>query len=140
LRFDEELFNGTISILENARAEGRPVFSALQTAFPDLQSTTITTIHYQNTTTEIAISNLIGSLVVKYGKEKEKRNEKRSLPRENSQLKTTTFTTSLPTVTADSGLGGSVLVVGPSPRVVEFLHDGGQSSLDRFLAEFPEAA
>ena len=77
---------------------------------------------------------------MKYGEEKEKRNEKRSLPRENSQLKTTTFTTSLPTMTADSVLGGSGLVVGPSPKVVEFLHDGGQSSLDRFLTEFPEAA
>lgn len=140
LKFDEELFEGTVSILEKARAEGSPVFSALLTAFPDLQNTTITTLHYQNTTTENTISNLISSLVVKYGKEKEKRNEKGSFPRENSQPKITTSTTLLPTETTDSGLGGSALVVGPSPRVAEFLHDGGQSSLDRFLGEFPEAA
>ncbi|HNY33518.1 MAG TPA: hypothetical protein PKK68_02570 [Methanothrix soehngenii] len=140
LRFDEELFEGTVSILEKARTEGKPVFSALLTAFPDLQNTTITTVHYQNTTTENAISNLIGSFVVKYGKEKEKRKEKDPSPRENSQPKITTFTTSLPTETTDTVLGGSDLVVGPSQKVVEFLHDGGQSSLDRFLAEFPEAA
>jgi len=129
-----------VSILEKARTEGKPVFSALLTAFPDLQNTTITTVHYQNTTTENAISNLIGSFVVKYGKEKEKRKEKDPSPRENSQPKITTFTTSLPTETTDTVLGGSDLVVGPSQKVVEFLHDGGQSSLDRFLAEFPEAA
>jgi len=140
LKFDEELFDGTVSILETARAEGRPVFSALLTAFPDLQNTTITTVHYQNTTTENTISRLISSLVVKYGKEKEKRNERAPSSRENSQPKITTFTTSLPTETTDTGLGGSGLVVGPPPRVVEFLNDGGQSSLDRFLTEFPEAS
>lgn len=140
LKFDEELFEGTVTILEKARAEGRPVFSALLTVFPDLQNTTITTVHYQNTTTENTISSLISSLVVKYGKEKEKRKEREPSPRENSQPKITTFTTSLPTETTDTGLGGSGLVVDPIPRVVEFLHDGGQSSLDRFLTEFPEAA
>jgi hypothetical protein len=88
---------------------------------------------------------------VKYGKEKEKRNEvakdDSSSPRENSPSKSTTFTTSTTKKALDTDLDGSVLVVQP-PKVVvkisevvkEFLADGGQSSLQRFLAEFPEAA
>jgi hypothetical protein len=79
---------------------------------------------------------------VKYGKEKgkEKRNDQAgTFPRENLQSKITTSTTSLPTRVTDTGLSGSEVVVAPSARVVEFLHDGGQSSLERFLVEFPEA-
>jgi hypothetical protein len=139
LKFDEELFDGTITTLENARTSGIPVFSTLLTAFPDLQTTTLTTFHYQNTTTQNTISNLIGSFVVKYGREKEKRNEAETFLRENLQSKSTTSTTSLPTNVTDTVLGDSETVVAPSAKVVEFLHDGGQSSLERFLVEFQEA-
>jgi putative DNA primase/helicase len=139
LKLDKELFDGIITTLENARKENKPIFQTLLMAFPDLQNTTNTTIHYQTTTTETIISNLFGSFVVKYGKEEEKRNGNLKFPRGNQQSKTTTSTTSLPIKPTDTGLCGSDLVVDSSDKVVEFLRDGGQSSLKRFLSEFPEA-
>jgi hypothetical protein len=143
LKLDKELFDGIITTLENARKENKPIFQTLLTAFPDLQNTTITTIHYQTTTTENTISNLFSSFVVKYSSKKEKRNEEEKgsgdFLGENSQSKITTSTTSLPIKPNDTVLGGSDLVVHDIEKVVEFLHDGGQSSLERFLAEFPEA-
>ena len=152
LKYDEELFKSTLTILRNARKEGRPVFQALLMAFPDLQNSTITTMHYQNTTTEITISNTISSLVVKYGKEKVERNE--GIPREKGNgnfppkkltSKNTTFTTSLPPEAHDTDLAGSAgseivkKVVKPdiNPVVQEYLADGGQASLKRLLGEFP---
>lgn len=153
LKFDQGLFEGTMTTLENAREKDSPVFQVLMGAFPDLQNTTNTTTHYQNTTIENTISNLFGSFVVKYSSKKKKRNEGEKgsgdFPRENLQSKITTSTTSLPIKPTDTGLGGSVLVVGgtESPQKVvkssqvveEFLQDGGQTSLQRFLTEFPEA-
>ena len=69
-----------------------------------------------------------------------------------SAQKNSTYSTTLPTVTPDSEKVGRVLVElvekgrilveNPDirPVVQEFLANGGQASLQRFLAEFPEAA
>jgi len=158
LKFDETLFDGTIATLEKARMEGRPIFPVLLTAFPDLENTTISAKHCQtlpNTTTENTISNLLSSIVVKYSGKKEKRkdgsNGTKDFSRKNLLPKTTTTTTSLPSEAPDSEKSGSGLVVessvGSENRklasneiVNEFLQDGGKASLQRFQAEFPEAA
>jgi putative DNA primase/helicase len=152
LKYDSELFDGTILILEKARAEGKPVFQTLLTAFPDLENSTNSAKFYQtlpNSTTENTISILYGRIVEKYRVEKPGRNVKaeriEQIPPENLASKNSTFSTFLPTKVNDSGNGGRVLVElvenGREDTVVkEFLRDGGQSSLQRFLAEFPEAA
>ena len=70
LKFDSALFDGTMAILEKARAEGKPVFSALLAAFPDLENSTNSAKFYQilpNSTTENTISILLGRIVEKYG-------------------------------------------------------------------------
>jgi putative DNA primase/helicase len=57
LKFDEELFNGAITALENARKEGQPVFPVLLKMFPDLENSTNSAKFYQtlpNSTTETA--------------------------------------------------------------------------------------
>jgi len=147
VKFNEELFKGVMDILKKARAEGVSVFQALFMAYPDeLQNTTLTTKHYHDTTTKTTISSIYSSVVVKYREEKEKRNEEgkgegqgEGFLSENLLLKNTTFTTSLPKAPLDNDFDGSDLVVNGSSVVVEFLQDGGKASLDRLIAEFPEA-
>lgn len=145
LKFDSALFDGTMAILEKARAEGKPVFSALLAAFPDLENSTNSAKFYQilpNSTTENTISILLGRIVEKYGIDNERGKKEGDgigdSSRENSSSKNSTFSTFLPIEPHDMDLGGRVLVE-QSTKVEEFLHDGGQTSLKRFLAEFPEA-
>ena len=145
LKFDSSLFDGTMAILEKARAEGMPVFSALLAAFPDLENSTNSAKFYQilpNTTTENTISILLGRIVEKYGIDnecgKKEGDDIGDSSRENMGSKNSTFSTFLPPEPSDTDLCGRVLVE-QSSKVEEFLHDGGQTSLKRFLAEFPEA-
>jgi hypothetical protein len=152
LKFDEELFNRTITTLENARKEGQPVFPVLLRMFPDLENSTNSAKFYQtlpNSTTETTISNSISRIVEKYGKGKVKRNEgdrgDEDSSRENLAQKNSTFSTFSTKEATDIGNDGRVKKNfgrngRVSPVVEEFLADGGKSSLDRFLAEFPEAA
>jgi len=156
LKFDSELFNGTITTLENARKEGKHVFPVLLTLFPDLENSTNSTKFYQtlpNSTNENTISILFSRIVEKYGREKVERNGRekgnRDFPSKKSAQKNSTYSTTLPTVTPDSEKGGRVLVelveIGrekpdTTSVVQEFLQDGGQASKQRLQAEFPEAA
>ena len=161
MKFDEELFNRTITTLENARKEGQPVFPVLLRMFPDLENSTNSAKFYQtlpNSTTETTISNSISRIVEKYGKGKVERNEGNrgyeDSSRENLAQKNSTFSTFSTKEATDIGNDGRVKKnfgrkgrkmpadsgIEISPVVEEFLADGGKSSLDRFLAEFPEAA
>jgi hypothetical protein len=148
VKFNEELFKGVMDILKNARAEGVSVFQALIMTYPDeLQNTTLTTKHYQDTTTKTTISSIYSSVVVKYREKKEKRTEEgkgngrdEGFPTENLPSKNPTFTTTLPKEPLDNDFGGSDRVVKGSSVVAEFLQDGGKASLDRLIAEFPEAS
>lgn len=151
LKFFNTLFDETIAILEKARVEGKPVFSALLTAFPDLQNSTNSAKFYQilpNSTTKTLISILFGRIVEKYSIEKEKRNKSGNsagdFSTENSLSKISTYSTFLPTAALDNENDGRILVEkvenGRVNDVVEeFLQDGGKASRERFLAEFPEA-
>ncbi len=163
VKFDQGLFETTMTTLKAAREQGYPVFQVLLKMYPDLENTTNTTSHYQNTTTNTDISNFFGSVVVKYRGKKCERNREGNgsgkFLQENRAEKTTTFTTFTTNAALDSENDGSVLVVKNcekgekkrkphstaseveiSPVVVEFLRDGGKASRQRFLAEFPEAA
>ena len=78
-------------------------------------------------------------------------NEDGNFSPENSQPKNSTLSTFSTKEATDIGNGGRVKVefgresrkmaadIEISPVVKGFLSDGGKSSLDRFLAEFPEA-
>lgn len=47
LKFDSALFDGTITILEKARTECKPVFTTLLIAFPDLENSIVSAKVYQ---------------------------------------------------------------------------------------------
>jgi len=154
LKFESALFEGVITTLEKARKEGSHVFPALLKMFPDLENSTNSVKFYQtlpNSTSENTINKLFSRIVEKYGKEKVGRNKGISgdFPREKLAPKNSTYSTILPIVTHDSEKGGrvevelveksAILVENPdiNPVVQEFLADGGQASLKRFLGEFP---
>lgn len=159
LKFDKDLFKGTITTLEKARKEGQPVFSVLLKLFPDLENSTNSAKFYQilpDSTTENTISILYSRIVEKYREKKtmgnKEGNEDGNFSPENSQPKNSTLSTFSTKEATDIGNGGRVKVefgresrkmaadIEISPVVKGFLSDGGKSSLDRFLAEFPEAA
>jgi hypothetical protein len=136
LKFDKELFDGTLTTLEKARGADKPVFMVLLDLFPDLKNSTNSTLFYHDSTSNINISNIYGRIVEKV-EEKERGKEAGKVGEKNNTISTTLL--SLPhgeNQPIDNENTGRVLV---ENRVEEFLHDGGQSSLDRFLAEFPEA-
>lgn len=149
LKFDSEMFEGTIAILEKARAEDKPIFPALLTAFPDLQNSTNSTLFYTNSTSKINISSIycrIVENVIKKNKDQEKKEKGTGgNPQENLASKASTNSTFLHNEPTDTGNGCRISVecvekCRKKTVVEEFLTDGGQSSLDRFLVEFPEAA
>jgi hypothetical protein len=137
LKFDQDLFDGVITTLKNARTEGEPVFTTLFNLFPDLKNSTNSTFYYQNSTTKTSISNLYGRIVEKV--EGNKRDKEKRVKGNKDEIHSTTLL-SLPfgeNQTTDSENKGRVLA---EKVVEEFMADGGQASLQRFLAEFPEAA
>jgi len=143
LKFDEDLFEGTMTTLEKARAEDKPVFTVLLNAFPDLLNSTNSTEFYHNSTIETTTSILYSRIVEKYRVKEYRENKEeeggRNSPRENPASKNSTFSTKSKNQSTDTENVGRVEV--ELNRIVEeFLVDGGQSSLQRFLAEFPEAA
>lgn len=161
LKFNKDLFEETIATLEKARKEGQPVFSPLLKRFPDLENSTNSAKFYktlQNSTPETAINNLYCRIVEKYKDKPVERNEEdngngdspgRVQPEKT--LQTLQLYTNEPLIAKTSVEFCRVSVekcrkTPPdgdkqiSPVVEEFLRDGGQSSLERFLAEFPEAA
>lgn len=152
IRFDSDLFNATIATLEKARAEDKPVFPVLLDLFPDLINSTNSTEFYHNSTPKIAINNLYCRIVEKYREkksvEKEGGNGSEDSPRENSARKISANSTNVSADIENAVEFCRVLVEKMptdsdkqiSPMVEEFLRDGGKSSLDRFMAEFPEAA
>ena len=161
LKFDSSLFESLITTIEKARRENVPVFSVLLKMFPDIENTINSTKFYQtlpNSTAENTISILYGRIVEKYRERKtvenKEGNEDGTFSREKLVSKNSTFSTFLPTKPTDSErvveFGRVVVEKGRktppdgdkqiSPVVEEFLRDGGQASLQRFLAEFPEAA
>ena len=149
LRFDKDLFEGIMTTLEKARADAKPVFTVLLAAFPDLQNSTNSTEFYYNSTIETTISILYSRIVEKYRVEKCMGNKEKAggenSPGENVVKKTATFSTKSTNQSLDTENLGRIEVEihregRENPVVEEFLVDGGQSSLDRFLAEFPEAA
>jgi hypothetical protein len=149
LKFDEDLFKGTIATLEKARTEDKPVFTVLLNAFPDLLNSTNSTEFYHNSTIETTISILYSRIVEKYRVKEYRENKEKAdvgnSPRENLAPKNSTFSTKSKIHSADTENLGRIEVEScrksrDNSVVEEFLVDGGQSSLDRFLAEFPEAA
>jgi D5 N terminal like len=158
LKFHQELFDKTITTLEKARKEGKHVFPVLLALFPDLENSTNSTKFYktlQNSTLENAISNTICRIVEKYGRkspvEKEKGSKDEEFPPEELAQKNSTNQAKLYKEATDTESGvefcripvekGRIVEKSRIPPVVqEFLADGGQASLQRFLAEFPEAA
>ena len=143
LKFDEDLFEGTMATLEKTRAENKPVFTVLLNAFPDLLNSTNSTEFYHNSTIETTISILYSRIVEKYRVKEYRENKEeeggRNSSRENPASKNSTFSTKSKNQSTDTENVGRVEV--ELNRIVEeFLVDGGQSSLQRFLAEFSEAA
>jgi hypothetical protein len=147
LTFEQDLLDGTIATLEKARKDSSPVFPALLKMFPDLENSTNSTKFYPtlpSSTYENTIIILFSRIVEKYGekksveKEKEKGNE--GFSGEKLLSKNSTYSTFLPNEAVDNENDGRVLVEQRSEVVEEFLRDGGQASLQRFQAEFPEAA
>jgi hypothetical protein len=137
LKFDQDLFGGVIITLKNARTEGEPIFTALLNMFPDLKNSTNSTYYYHNSTTKTNISDLYGRIVEKV--EGNKRDKEKRVKGNKDEIHSTTLL-SLPfgeNQTTDSENKGRVLA---EKVVEEFMADGGQASLQRFLAEFPEAA
>jgi len=146
LRFDKELFEGTMTTLEKARTECKPVFTVLLNAFPDLLNSTNSTVFYHNSTIENSISILYGRIVEKYADREYEGNEKgnsRNFPREKLASKNSTFSTFQEKRPPDAENAGRIIVESEDPGraiVEEFLRDGGQAAKQRFLAEFPEAS
>ena len=157
LLFRNDVFTKTIESLNKARKNGNPVFQTLLDEHPNLRdeyatfrSKTIAegteptepTGNRQKTDSEITISNLFAGFIGKYSSILVKKNDtgKDGLRFEGAGEKNQPIKPAKPThkaTGADSTVGfPSVL----DPKVQEFLADGGQASLQRFLAEFPEAA
>jgi hypothetical protein len=162
LKFDIELFDGTITTLEKARKRGQSVFPVLIEMFPDLENSTNTAKFYttlQNSTTKTTISNTICRIVEKYSREKTEGNREnndgsgKNFPRENSAEKNSTNSTTLQDVVTDIEMPVEFCRISvenveiPVPDsdnqistvVEEFMADGGRASLKRFLEEFPMA-
>lgn len=157
LTFDQDLFDGTMTTLKTARVEGKPIFQTLVIMFPRLNEdyTTTTTNYYTNNTVTDTVCSLCSkcSSTIDSAGEKEKDHGKEGKnPRENTEGPTTT--TKLQTLSSEPEKcscdfpvkssafedNGSEVERNTTNVVKEFLADGGQTSLDRFLAEFPEAA
>jgi hypothetical protein len=160
LKFDADLFKGTITTLEKARSEGQPVFPSLLKMFPDLENSTNSAKFYttlQNSTPKTTINNLYCRIVEKYREKKVEENKEdkgdddfpeRIQP--GKTLQTLQLYTEGQTI-AKLGVEFCRISVEKrrkmptdsdkqiSPVVEEFLQDGGTASKERLLKEFPEA-
>lgn len=155
LSFDQELFDGTMETLRKARETGGSVFQALITMFPNLdEDFNYTKLHtyYTNSKATDIVCSICSKCSIEYSSLREKNGRNPISPyKEKLEEHTTLQILQSQSFAADECSKKNSAKITSSPDVSfeasenhynvvqKFLADGGKSSLEWLLAEFPEA-